>query len=125
MRVERAGLDSVKERLEALKRKASSTTSSSGTAKITIELTKEQIEKEEQDKQEFKRRRKEEKKKQKSEKKQGNNPWSDGEDILELQSEESVTLIKAKETSLVDADDEENVDLEKILGFKGFGTTKR
>lgn len=115
MRVERADLDAVKSRLEALKRKASGSSSSTVPKKPTVDEVHERLLKDEMDKQEFKRRRKEEKKSLKSRKQQeSTNPWED--------EEESNADAESK---AIEKEDSDNDELEMMLGFKGFGSTKK
>ncbi len=100
MRVERADIDSVKQRLEALKRKVGASSKVVEAPRVSVmEEYQKRLEKEEEEKQDFKRRRKEEKKKQNEQK-----------------SNESVEG---------DVEKKGEDELQQMLGFNGFGSSKK
>jgi U4/U6.U5 tri-snRNP component SNU23 len=101
MRVERAGVDDVKERLEALKRKVSNISQPAPPKLSAFEEYEARMKKEEEEKELFKRRRKEEVAAKKN--------------AIENEPDEEDA----------DVDEDAQEEMMATLGFAGFGSSKK
>lgn len=101
MRVERADVDGVKERLQMLKARVQSKNGSSPVQRPAIEEYNDRLAKQEEEKEALKRKRKEE---------------------AEVKKKQRV---EEQHDDEVDGEGEEDDEMARLMGFKGFGSSKK